>query len=107
MQSACAGIYNGLVLGYAMGNVTCIQERQRQGIPGVHMRSLDEHLDQQELQKLVGEVIHHTRASIHPPPPDHQLLAKVMLSRQVSRCLQADKKGLQSQLSAIMRNKDR
>ncbi|DBA96111.1 TPA: hypothetical protein ACH3X1_001605 [Trebouxia sp. C0004] len=58
-----------------------IQERQRQGIHGVHMRSLDQHLDQQDLQKLLGEVIHHTRASIDPPAPDHQVLAKVLLSR--------------------------
>lgn len=47
------------------------------------MRSLDEHLDQQELQKLLGEVIHHTRASMDHPAPDHQVLAKVAISRQV------------------------
>lgn len=60
-----------------------VQDRQRQGIPGIHMRSLDEHLDQQELQKLLGEVIHHTRASMDHPAPDHQVLAKVTISRQV------------------------
>ncbi|KAL0020782.1 hypothetical protein WJX79_001465 [Trebouxia sp. C0005] len=58
-----------------------IQERQRQGIHGIHMRSLDEHLDQQELQKLLGEVIHHTRDSMDAPAPDHKTLAKVILSR--------------------------
>lgn len=47
------------------------------------MRSLDEHVDQQELQKLLGEVIHHTRASTDHPAPDHQVLAKVAISRQV------------------------
>ena len=60
-----------------------VQERQRRGIPGVHMRSLDEHLDQQDLQKLLGEVIHHTRASTDHPAPNHQALAKVAISRQV------------------------
>ena len=47
------------------------------------MRSLDEHLDQQELQKLLGEVIHHNRASTDHAAPDHQVLAKVAISRQV------------------------
>ena len=60
-----------------------VQDRQRRGIPGIHMRSLNQHLDQQELQKLLGEVIHHTRASTDHPAPDHQLLAKVAISRQV------------------------
>ncbi len=100
-------MYNGLVLGYAMANVTCLQERQRQGIHGVHMRSLDEHLDQQELQKLLGEVIHHTRDSMDAPAPDYQTLAKVILSRQGSYCLEADKKSLHSMLSAIICNKGR
>ncbi len=54
------------------------------------MRSLDEHLDQQELQKLLGEVIHHTRDTIDAPAPDHQTLAKVILSRQVSYRLEEE-----------------
>ena len=90
---ACAGICNGLV-GCAVGSMTCLQERQRQGIHGIHMRSLDEHLDQQELQKLLGEVIHHTRDSMDAPAPDHKTLAKVILSRQVSYCLEVHKKSL-------------
>ena len=90
-----------------MGNMTCLQERQRQGIQGVHMRSLDEHLDQQELQKLLGEVIHHTRDSMDAPAPDYKTLANVILSRQVSYCLEADKKSLHSMLSAVICNKAR
>ncbi len=78
------------VLGYAIGSMTCSQERQRQGIQGVHMRSLDEHLDQQELQKLLGEVIHHTRDSVDAPAPDYKTLAKVILSRQVLYCLEEE-----------------
>ncbi len=62
-------MYTWLVLGYAIGNMTCSQERQRQGIQGVHMRSLHEHLDQQELHKLLGEVIHHIRDSMDAPAP--------------------------------------
>ena len=103
---ACAGMYNGLV-GCAIGNMSCLQERQRQGIHGVHMRSLDEHLDQQELQKLLGEVIHHTRDSMDAPAPDYKTLAKVILSRQVSYCLEADKRSLHSTLSAVICNKAR
>ncbi len=61
-----------------------LQERQRQGILGIHMDSLDEHLDQQELQKLLGKVIQGTSACLDDgPAPDHQMLAAVVLSRQV------------------------
>lgn len=48
------------------------------------MKSLDEHLDQQQLQKLLGEVIHNTRISLDGLALDHQVLATVALSRQVS-----------------------
>lgn len=47
------------------------------------MDSLDEHLDQQQLQKLLGEVIHNTRGSLDGAVPDHQMLASTFLSRQV------------------------
>ena len=47
------------------------------------MDSLDEHLDQQQLQKLLGEVIHNTRGSLDGAAPDHQMLASTFLSRQV------------------------
>ena len=47
------------------------------------MTSLDQHLDQQQLQKLLREVIHHTRAFMDNTAPDHQALANVIL-RQVS-----------------------
>ncbi len=60
------------------------QERQRQGILGIHMDSVDEHLDQQELQKLLGKVIQGTSACLDGPAPDHQVLAAVVLSRQVA-----------------------
>lgn len=62
---------------------TCVQEHQRQGILGIHMDSLDEHLDQQQLQKLLGEVIHKSRASLDGHVPDHQVLASVVLSRYI------------------------
>ena len=58
-----------------------VQERQREGIPGIYIKSLDERLDQQQLQKLLGEVIHHTQASLDGPPIHHQALATVALSR--------------------------
>ncbi|KAL0024407.1 hypothetical protein WJX79_011128 [Trebouxia sp. C0005] len=58
-----------------------IQERQRQGILGIHMDSLDEHLDQQQLQQLLGKVIQGTSACLDGPTPDHQVLAAVVLSR--------------------------
>ena len=45
------------------------------------MKSLDERLDQQQLQKLLGEVIHHTQASLDGPAIHHQALATVALSR--------------------------
>ena len=61
-----------------------VQERRRQGILGIHMRSLDEHIDKQELEKLLGEVLHHTRAFTDRPAPDHRVLAQVILSRQVN-----------------------
>ncbi|DBA80580.1 TPA: hypothetical protein ACH3X1_007841 [Trebouxia sp. C0004] len=58
-----------------------IQERQRQGIVGIHMESLDEHLDQQQLQKLLKKVTQGTSACLEGPAPDHQVLAAVVLSR--------------------------
>lgn len=69
---------------HLMQDGIAIQERRRQGILGIHMKSLDEHVDKQELEKLLGEVIHQTRASSDSPAPDHRVLAKVILSRQVS-----------------------
>ena len=64
-----------------------VQERQRQGIRGIHMESLKEKLDQQELQKLLGLVLHHT--GLHPerPAPDLQALTNVILSRCVFACV--------------------
>ena len=58
-----------------------MQERQRQGIVGAYMRRLDENLDQQQLQQLLGEVIHSTRATTAGPGLDYQILAKVIVSR--------------------------
>ena len=48
------------------------------------MDSLDEHLDQQQLQKLLKKVIHGTGACLDGSAPDHQVLAEVVLSRQAS-----------------------
>ena len=48
------------------------------------MDSLDEHLDQQQLQKLLGKVIQGTSACLDGPAPDHQVLAAVVLSRQAA-----------------------
>lgn len=61
-----------------------LQERQRQGILGIHVDSLDEHLDQQQLQKLLKKVIQGAGACLDGPAPDHQVLAEVVLSRQAS-----------------------
>jgi len=61
-----------------------LQERQQQGIRGIHMDSLEEHLDQQQLQKLFKKVIQGTSACLDGPAPDHQVLAAVVLSRQAA-----------------------
>ena len=58
-----------------------VQERQRRGIQGIYVNSLDERLDQQQLQKLLGEVICNTETSVDGPAVNHQVLATVALSR--------------------------
>ncbi|KAL0024068.1 hypothetical protein WJX79_002467 [Trebouxia sp. C0005] len=58
-----------------------IQERQRQGILGIHMDSLKEHLDKQEMQKLLGEIVHRKGHQLDSPAVDLQVLTKVVLSR--------------------------
>lgn len=70
--------------------LACVmQERQRQGILGIHFRSLDEHMDQQQLQQLLGEVVQ--RAAVpqrfwESTPLDPHGLSEVLLSRSaVSR----------------------
>ncbi len=65
-----------------------MQERQRQGIQGIYMNSIKERLDQQQLQKVLGEVIYHTKAIMDAPAPDRQALATVVLSRQVLDSIQ-------------------
>ena len=62
--------------------VGCVmQERQRQGIVGVHVDSLDEHLDRPEVQRLLGEVLHRSRPFLDSPPPELQVLTTVIMSR--------------------------
>ena len=58
-----------------------VQERQRRGIQGIYVNSLDERLDQQQLQKLLGEVIRNTKTSLDGPAINPQGLATVALSR--------------------------
>lgn len=68
----------------------CLQERQRQGILGIHMDSLKEHLDKQEMQKLLGEIVHRKGHQLDSPAVDLQVLTKVVLSRYLlllSACL--------------------
>ena len=68
----------------------CLQERQRQGILGIHMDSLKEHLDKQEMQKLFGEIVHRKGYQLDGPALDLQVLTTVVLSRYLlllSACL--------------------
>lgn len=57
-----------------------MQERVRHGIEGVHIRSLGEHLDQQMVKQVLGEVLHGD-PPLEGPTPDLQILSNVMLSR--------------------------
>ena len=58
-----------------------MQERQRQGILGLHMDSLNEHLDKPDMQRLLGEVLHRTRPLLDGPAPALQALTEVIMSR--------------------------
>ena len=58
-----------------------MQERQRQGIVGIHMDSLHEHMDRPDLQWLLGQVLHHTRPFLHSAPPALPSLTEVVISR--------------------------
>ena len=58
-----------------------MQERQRQGIRGIHMDSLSEHLDKAEIQRLLGEVLHRSRLSLDGSAPALQDLTAVIMSR--------------------------
>lgn len=69
-----------------MDSVLCnvLQERLRRGIEGVHINSLHEHLDQQMLKQVLGEVLHRAGPSRNGPAPDLQILSSVVLSRWVA-----------------------
>ena len=58
-----------------------VQERQRQGIAGIHMDCLDEHMDRPQLQRLLGEVLHRSRPFLNGPAPPLPALTEVMMSR--------------------------
>ena len=58
-----------------------LQERLRHGIHGIHIRSLDEHVDQQMMKQLLGEVLHRAGGLPDGPAPDPQILSTVVLSR--------------------------
>ena len=58
-----------------------MQERQRQGIVGIHMESLHEHMDRPDLQRLLGQVLHRTRPFLDGPPPALPNLTEVVMSR--------------------------
>ncbi len=45
------------------------------------MDSLKEHLDKQEMQKLLGEIVHRKGHQIDGPAVDLQVLTRVVLSR--------------------------
>lgn len=54
------------------------------------MDSLKEHLDKQEMQKLLGEIVHRKGHQLDGPAVDLQVLTKVVLSRYLlllSACL--------------------
>ncbi len=54
------------------------------------MDSLKEHLDKQEMQKLLGEIFHRKGHQLDGPAVDLQVLTKVVLSRYLlllSACL--------------------
>jgi len=48
---------------------------------GIHMDSLKEHLDKQDMQKLFGEIVHRKGHQLAGPAVDLQVLTKVVLSR--------------------------
>lgn len=58
-----------------------LQERQRQGIPGIHMDSLNEHVDKAGMQQLLGEVLHRSRPFLDSPAPELHDLTEVIISR--------------------------
>ncbi len=45
------------------------------------MEAVKQHLDKQDLQKVLGEMLHRTRAYLDGPAPDLQILTQVILSR--------------------------
>lgn len=47
------------------------------------MKSLKEHLDKKDVQKLLGEVLHQAGRQGSSPAPDLEVLTKVILSRSV------------------------
>lgn len=47
------------------------------------MKSLKEHLDKKDVQKLLGEVLHQAGRQGSSPAPDLEVLTKVILSRYV------------------------
>ena len=73
--------FRGFVAAVPLLCGVAVQERQRRGIQGMYVNSLDERLDQQQLQKLLGEVIRNTKTSLDGPAIDPQVLATVALSR--------------------------
>ncbi len=57
---------------------------------GIHMDSLKEHLDKQDMQKLLGEIVHRRGHQLDGSAVDLQVLTKVVLSRYLlllSACL--------------------
>ena len=58
-----------------------LQERLRRGIEGVHIRTLNEHLDENMMKQVLGEVLHRAGPPRRSPAPDLQILSKVVVSR--------------------------
>ena len=48
---------------------------------GVHMDSLNEHMDRPDMQRLLGEVLHRTRPFLDSPAPALHNLTEVIMSR--------------------------
>lgn len=61
--------------------VAMVQERLRQGIEGIHISCLKEHLDQPMLEQLLREVLQRAGPKADGPAPDPKLLSSVILSR--------------------------
>lgn len=64
----------------AEGNITSLLQELRLGIEGVHIRSLNQHLDQQMIQQMLGEVLRED-PPLEGPIPDLHILPTVVLSR--------------------------